>query len=141
MYQTTYGSSDAFSSLGLAGAPADLNGYAWPADELARFNDYMSSTAPLGEWPTPDKPEEGVARNGADPSQDDTEQRKERFRQILAEVMRGGLYIAQRNTLIRAIRDPELKQRHHVILAEIILASNTASGLSCIPYSAIAETT
>src|SRR5262249_19688426 len=62
------------------------------------------------------------------------------FKAILAENMRG-LYIAQRNTLVRAIRDPGLSHRHRVILAEIIIAASSNTGLACPGYKGLAEAT
>jgi hypothetical protein len=54
---------------------------------------------------------------------------------------RRALYLAQRNSLVRAIRDPELSHRHRVILAEIIMVTNTQTGVAFPGYKALAEAT
>jgi len=62
------------------------------------------------------------------------------FKAAIAENLRG-LYIAQRNTLVRAIRDPVLGERHRVILAEIIMQANVTTGAAHPGYRGLAEAT
>ena len=62
------------------------------------------------------------------------------FKAVLAENMRG-LYRAQRDTLVRAIRDPLLGYRHCIVLAEIIMRANFQTGVAYPGYKGIAEAT
>jgi hypothetical protein len=54
---------------------------------------------------------------------------------------RRALYLAHRNSLVRAIRDPELSHRHRVVLAEIIMITNSESGTAYPGYKALAAAT
>ena len=97
----------------------------------------MSGAEPLWEAPKaepPDPQAPGIGRNSPPkPAKPD-------FKAVLAENMRG-LNRAQRDTLVRAIRDPLLSERHRIVLAEIIMRANSQTGVAYPGYRGIAEAT
>jgi len=52
------------------------------------------------------------------------------FDDVVQENLECGLYWAQRDCLIRAVRDPELSHRHRIVIAEIIAMTNAESGVA-----------
>jgi hypothetical protein len=54
------------------------------------------------------------------------------FDDVVAENLERGVYWAQRDALIRIIRDPAMSNRHEIVLAEIVAMTNTETG-SCYP--------
>lgn len=54
------------------------------------------------------------------------------FDDVVAENLERGLYWAQRDALIRIIRDPEMGNRHEIVLAEIVAMTNAETG-TCYP--------
>lgn len=54
------------------------------------------------------------------------------FDDVVAENLERGIYWAQRDALIRIIRDPEMGSRHEIVLAEIVAMTNTETG-TCYP--------
>lgn len=63
------------------------------------------------------------------------------FADVVADNLQTGLYWAQRDCLIRAVRDPALSHRHRLVVAELIAMSNSTTGV-CFPgRRALAEAT
>lgn len=54
------------------------------------------------------------------------------FDDVVAENLERGIYWAQRDSLIRVIRDPNMTARHEIVLAELIVMTNSDSGV-CYP--------
>lgn len=54
------------------------------------------------------------------------------FDDVVAENLERGIYWAQRDALIRIIRDPSMSSRHEIVLAEIVAMTNTETG-ACYP--------
>lgn len=54
------------------------------------------------------------------------------FDDVVTENLERGVYWAQRDALIRIIRDPAMSNRHEVVLAEIVAMTNTETG-ACYP--------
>jgi hypothetical protein len=126
-------------------SPSDIDD--WPPEELVldRFDLGLSSSAP--PWaPVPMRWDATVpapiGHNGppAD-SHPSLENRKPSFGAVVAEALRGGLYVAQRDILIRAIRDPQLGERHRVVLTEIIIRTSTTTGAAFPGYKGLAAAT
>ena len=63
------------------------------------------------------------------------------FDDVVQENLECGLYWAQRDCLIRAIRDPELGHRHRVVIAELIAMTNATSGMAYPGRKALADAT
>ena len=63
------------------------------------------------------------------------------FDDVVQENLECGLYWAQRDCLIRAIRDPELSHRHRIVVAEIISMTNAQSGVAYPGRKRLAELT
>ena len=63
------------------------------------------------------------------------------FDDVVAENLQRGLYWAQRDCLIRAIRDPNLSHRHRITIAELISAMNSETGMAYPGRRALAEAT
>lgn len=63
------------------------------------------------------------------------------FADVVSHNLETGLYWAQRDCLIRAVRDPGLSHRHRLVIAELIAMSNSTTGV-CFPgRRALAEAT
>ena len=107
-------------------ASADLGDCNWSGDELTRLKAYVKDLPPW-EPKSPQAP--GIGHN------------EPRFDDVVEENRRHGLYLAQRDVLVRAIRDPSLPRRHRIVLAEVILAMNTKSGMAFPGYAFLAERT
>lgn len=54
------------------------------------------------------------------------------FDDVVAENLERGVYWAQRDALIRIIRDPAMSNRHEIVLAEIVAMTNAETG-ACYP--------
>lgn len=54
------------------------------------------------------------------------------FDDVVTENLERGVYWAQRDALIRIIRDPAMSNRHEIVLAEIVAMTNTETG-ACYP--------
>ena len=61
--------------------------------------------------------------------------------QSAEHALRGGLYIAQRDALVRCIRDPQLEARHRVVLAELVMMTNTKIGMAYPGRRSLSERT
>jgi hypothetical protein len=63
------------------------------------------------------------------------------FDEIVQENLKQGILWAQRDSLVRVIRDPKLTTRHRIILAEIIMATNRKTGVAFPGRAYLAEAT
>jgi hypothetical protein len=70
----------------------DIENYVWPADELARLKACMAN--PMTPKPADETP--GIGHNGAPETEDPPS-----FDDVVAENLRRGLYLSQRDALIR----------------------------------------
>lgn len=63
------------------------------------------------------------------------------FDDVVAENLERGLLLAQRDCAVRALNDPNLSQRHRVVLAQLIYMTNNETGVSFPGRKYLAETT
>ena len=103
----------------------------WPADELARFNRYMSGEEPL--WEPPDTKAPGVGHNGSPPDSPSS------FQDDADAVVRLGPIVTSFKRLGLAIRDPRCHKPHLRVLYNIMERLNRAKGTAFPNRRTVAE--